>query len=124
VATTRTSQAYETLAKADQLWAHYGLGYDFPALEKVAKLVIPKHKQRDSVVYLQAEVSRTCVRLTGASCSAGGYRRSFTARTSCGVGLQARHPKADYEGPWGEWSEQMHSYMDQDVETLLAFGTT
>jgi DNA polymerase-1 len=113
-------QAYETLASADELWAHYGLGYDFPALEKVAKLVIPIKKRRDSVV--TAKLKFPNLRETDGGLVLTGRlpKELHGSHKLKAWGFRLGVQKADYDGPWGEWSEQMHSYMDQDVETLLA----
>lgn len=114
------SQAYETLASADQLWAHYGVGYDYPAMKKVAKLVIPKHKQRDSVVACKLKFPNLRETDGGLVLCGRLPKELHGSHKLRAWGFRLGVPKADYEGPWGEWSEQMHSYMDQDVETLLA----
>lgn len=113
-------QALETLEKADELWAHNGIGYDFPALAQVLDFKVPVEKQRDSLIASRlikpglrdsdcvlVERGRLPGKLHGShSIEAWGHR------------LGTR--KGDFEGPWTIWTPQMHQYMIEDVGVLRA----
>lgn len=111
-------EAIDVLDQADELWAHYGVGYDFPALKKIydwrpkverdtvvaARLMYPDIAKADAALAVKGKLPG---KLVGAhSLEAWGHRLG--------------NPKANYEGPWDVWSPEMHTYMIQDVEVLLA----
>ncbi|MCL2714606.1 MAG: DNA polymerase [Alphaproteobacteria bacterium] len=114
-------QALETLSKADKLVAHFGLGFDFPALEKVHGFVVPPEKQVDSYIIAKlikpgqkdhdhelVQAGRLPSKLHGKhSIEAWGYR----------LGIQKLH--ADIE-VWDFWTKQMQERCVGDVATQAA----
>lgn len=113
-------QALETLEKADRLCAHSGIGYDFPALEKIFKFKVPIEKQEDSVVMarlIRANVKDTDFELVKAKRMPGKLVGKHTLE-AWGYRLGVR--KTEYTGGWDIWTPQMHSYMVDDVGVLLA----
>lgn len=115
-------KALEELYDADTIIGHNILAFDLPVLKKLyafnrrpgtrvidtlvtARLLHPQVKQDD---FKRVEFDK---KLIG--------RHSLRA-----WGVRLGEHKADYEGSWGTWSPEMHSYMEQDVRTnfrLLTF---
>jgi DNA polymerase-1 len=119
-------QALETLYDADELIAHYGLSYDFPALAKlhnwhhrpgcrridtvvVSRLLHPNLKQDDQKRYDFPP------RLLGShSLKAWGIRLGVF-KGEYGTDEKGK----PIPGIWDEWTEKMQTYMEQDVEVNL-----
>lgn len=113
-------QALEVMSTADTLIAHYGLGYDFPMLDKVRAFKVPLVKQRDTMVLgrlIRADVKDTDAELVKAqklpstlygkhSIEAWGYR----------LGRPKLH--TDIED-WSEWTPQIHERCIGDLDTNL-----
>jgi DNA polymerase-1 len=110
-------KALEDLYDADVLVGHNIIGYDLPVLKKLynwnyrpgtriidtlvtARLCQPNVKQEDLT-----RINFESKLIGSHSLKAWGQR----------LGV----PKADYEGGWEEWNEEMHSYMEQDVRTTF-----
>lgn len=114
------SQAYETLSKADKLIAHHGLGFDFPAMVKTDGFVVPIEKQVDSVVIARTiypNLRDTDGKLVERGVLKGEHHGNHSLAA---WGMRLGVHKGDFEGPWDVWTPEMHSYMCQDVEVLLA----
>jgi DNA polymerase-1 len=112
--------ALSTLAKADVLVAHNGIGYDFPALQKVLGFTVAAEKQRDSLV--MARLIRSSLKDTDAGLvktkRLPGKLHGSHSLEAWGYRLGCR--KTAFDGPWDVWTPQMHSYMIDDVGVLLA----
>ena len=118
-------QALDVLAQADKLIAHYGLGYDFPALEKVHNFRVPEERQVDTVIVarlkvphvkeLDAKFNLTCTR---AGLPLMG--EEFGRHTIAAWGIRLGIPKLfkDIED-WSEWTPQMQERCVGDVRTCL-----
>jgi DNA polymerase-1 len=116
--------ALEYLATADVLIAHNGIGYDFPALEKVCGFVVPFEKQLDTLVI--ARLIHPNVKENDSKFNATLLQQKkptmgaeFGKHTLRAWGLRLGLHKADYEGPWDVWSQSMQDYCVQDIETTL-----
>lgn len=111
--------ALATLETADELWAHYGIGYDFPALEKVKGFKVPQHKKRDTVVAARLEFPDIAKSDAALSIKGKLPGKLVGAHSLEAWGHRLGNPKGSYEGPWDVWSPEMHTYMIQDVDVLL-----
>lgn len=110
-------QALETLEKADKLIAHFGIGYDFPVLEKLHGFAPAREKKVDSYVVVKVmrpsqkdsdaglvKAGRLPGKLHGKhSIEAWGYR----------LGVQKLH--ADIED-WSEFTPEMQERCESDVD--------
>lgn len=111
--------ALTAIDKADVAIAHFGLGYDFPALKKVKRFEVPQHKRRDTVVLaslIKPDLRDTDSKLVQSGRLPGEFHGSHKLRA---WGHRLGVPKADYEGPWDRWSQEMQDYCDQDINTTL-----
>lgn len=109
-----------TLASADQLWAHHGLGYDFPMLRKTKGFVVPREKQRDTLVAARLMYPDIKGSDTKRGKRLGMLPKLYGRHTIEAWGYRLGVHKASFDGPWDRWSPEMHDYMIQDVETNLA----
>lgn len=108
-------KALEELYDAETLIGHNILAFDLPVLKKLyafnrrpgcrvidtlvtARLLHPQVKQED---FKRVDFDK---KLIG----------SHSLRA---WGVRLGEHKADYSGPWDQWSEEMHAYMEQDVRT-------
>lgn len=113
-------QALEVLSKADRLYAHNGLRYDFPALEKVKGFKVPAEKQGDTFV-ISRLMFPDLKGSDGKLVEAGKLDKELHGKHSVKAwGQRLGEHKGDYEGGWERWSQEMHDYMVQDVTTLWA----
>lgn len=111
-------QALSTLEKADKVIAHYGEGYDFPALEKVHGFVLPEHKREDTVVKSRLffpnikEADKALVKIGKLPGKLAG-KHSIEA-----WGHRLGRPKVhvDYED-WAHFTPEMMERCDGDTET-------
>lgn len=113
-------RAYEVLEQADKLYAHHGLGYDFPAMEKVDGFKVPFEKQGDTVVIsrlIYPNLKDTDGKLVEKKILTGDLHGSYSIKA---WGLRLGEQKGDFDGPWDVWTPVMHDYMIQDVRTLRA----
>lgn len=118
--------ALETMAKADRLIAHNGLGYDFPALEKLKGFVVPVEKQVDTLVIartiypnikeLDSRFNKT--RLAKKLPTMGDQ---FGKHTVEAWGIRLGRPKlhADIED-WSAWTPEMQERCVGDTRTQVA----
>lgn len=117
--------ALETMAKADRLIAHNGIGYDFPALEKVKGFKVSAEKQVDTLVIartikpnikeLDSKFNKT--RLAKGLPTMGDQ---FGKHTVEAWGMRLGIPKlhADIED-WSVWTPEMQERCAGDVQTQL-----
>jgi DNA polymerase-1 len=117
--------AVELLWGADVCIAHYGIGYDFPALEKVLGFVIPPENQLDTVVL--ARLKRPNIK------ELDGLHNKTLARQGKPVlgeatgkhtveawGLRLGVPKLHVDTTdWSEWTPQIQERCHGDVQTAL-----
>src|SRR5271166_336233 len=106
------------------LIAHNGLGYDFPVLEKLYGFKLPPERQLDTLVLarlIHPDVADKDKRLNLKRQKAGEeLMGAETAKHSLRAwGKRLRIPKADFDGPWDGWTQQMQDYCVQDVEATL-----
>lgn len=113
------SKAVARLQDADFLVGHNVIGFDIPAIQKIYPLFSPKGIVRDTLVLTRlmwphikdrdiprAKAKKFPGKLIGShSLEAWGHRLG--------------NYKDDFKGPWDQWSETMHSYMEQDVRVTL-----
>ncbi len=116
-------QALETMATADRLIAHYGLGYDFLALEKLYNFRVPVEKQIDTVVI--SRLKHPNIKETDGKWNATrlarklpGMGEDFGKHTIAAWGLRLGVPKlhTDIED-WSEWTQDMQDRCVGDVAT-------
>jgi DNA polymerase-1 len=118
-------QALEVMATADKLIAHYGLGYDFPALEKLYDFRVPIDKQMDTVVISRLKhpnIKETDGKWNGVRIARGQAPMGddFGKHTIAAWGLRLGVPKlhTDIED-WSEWTKEMQERCVGDVATAL-----
>ena len=112
------SEALQLLSGATLLVAHNGIRFDIPALEAVYGWKPPTGCIiRDTLVLGQ---------LLSPNIAESDYRsESFPKKLAGSHSLEAwGHRlgvlKGNYKGGWSEWSEDMHSYMVQDIYVTAA----
>lgn len=113
-------QALETLEKADILIGHHAIGYDFRVFKKLYGFEVPVEKQKDSLVIsrlIYANLRDTDGELVEKKVLTGDLHGSHSLKA---WGMRLGVHKGDFEGPWEQWSPDMHAYMEQDVEVLEA----
>ena len=118
-------QALAYLAQADKLIAHFGIGYDFPALEKVCGFKVPEEKQVDTVVIsrlkfpniaeLDARFSETRIK-KGLPPMKEHTGKHTIAAWGVRLGLEKKH--TDIED-WSTWTPEMQERCVGDVATAL-----
>lgn len=118
-------QGLTVLAMADKLIAHFGLGYDFPALEKVTNFRVPKERQVDTVVLarlkfpnikeLDSKFSKTLIAKSGE-----GMGDEFGKHSIAAWGIRLGIPKL-HTGieDWSQWTPEMQERCVGDVATAL-----
>lgn len=117
--------ALEALAQADMLIAHFGIGYDFPALEKVCDFKVPVAKQRDSVVISRLKFPNlkeldSKFNATRISQGLPPMGDAFGAHTIEAWGIRLGVPKL-HSGitDWSQWTQDMQDRCVGDVATGL-----
>jgi DNA polymerase-1 len=122
-------RALEVMATADKLIAHYGLGYDFPALEKLYDFRVPVEKQVDTVVISRLKhpnIKETDGAWNGVRVARGQAPMGddFGKHTIAAWGLRLGLPKLheDIED-WSKWTIQMQERCVGDVATALKLWT-
>lgn len=118
-------QALEYLSTADVLTAHFGTGYDFPALEKVLSFKVPESKQLDTVVTARVRFPNikeldkrwNDTRLKRGEPTMGAL---FGSHSIEAWGLRLSMPKlhTDIED-WSQWTPQIQERCHGDVQTNL-----
>lgn len=114
------SDAYSTLQSANTLYAHFGIGYDYRALDKVAGVRFPTSVEQDTVVaarLIHPDLKTSDTSLVRRGVLPGNLHGSHKLEA---WGRRLNCHKAAYEGPWDVWSPEMHDYMIQDVEATYA----
>ncbi len=106
------------------LIAHHGLGYDFPALEKLYGFRVPPERQLDTLVIARLMHPNVKERDSGLNAKRIAHGEptmgaEFGKHTLRAWGQRLRIPKANFEGPWDGWTQEMQDYCVQDVETNL-----
>jgi DNA polymerase I len=106
------------------LIAHHGLGYDFPVLEKLHGFRVPRERQLDTLVLarlIHPNVKERDSDLNKSRLKKGEptMGKEFGKHTLRAWGRRLRIPKADFEGPWDGYTQEMGEYCQQDVETSL-----
>lgn len=116
-------QALNVLSQADILIAHHGLGYDFPALEKVHSFVVPTEKQRDTVVIARLRFPN--IKELDSKFNATQLKHNrptmgseFGKHTIAAWGIRLGIPKlhTDIED-WSQWTAEMQERCVGDVAT-------
>jgi DNA polymerase-1 len=118
-------QAVEYLATADVLIAHFGLGYDFPALEKVIGFVVPAARQLDTVVLSrlkfpnlkELDAAFNTGRMARGQPSLGAHTGAHTLE-AWGIRLNCAKLHTDIED-WSQWTPQIQERCSGDVQTNL-----
>lgn len=113
------------LSTADLLIAHFGLGYDFPALEKTLGFYVPEAKQRDTVVI--ARVKHPNIKETDSKWNAVRVARgeptmglNFGSHSIEAWGMRLGLPKLHTEiEDWSQWTPQIQERCHGDVQTNL-----
>lgn len=109
------------LSQADQLYAHNGIKYDFPALARVYPDWTYKGRAVDTLVAARLRFAHQ-----RAIDLASRHRKDAIPKKFIGLhsleawGHRLGNPKAEYEGPWDVWSPAMQSYCQQDTGTLVS----
>lgn len=107
------------LGGADLLIAHNGIRYDFPALKKVWKWDPQKPKRLDSMVL--ARLAHPNIKQTDKELVRKGFPKKLVGRDTLEAwGLRIGEHKAQYEGGFDAWSQEMQDYCLQDCVTGAA----
>lgn len=112
------AEGMELLSKADVLIAHYGLGYDFPVLEKLHDFKLPIERKRDSYIIAKLMKSGQKDADTGLV-KRGKLPGKLHGKHSIEAwGHRLGRPKlhADIED-WSKWTPEMHERCIGDVDT-------
>lgn len=110
----------QKLLEADLIVAHNGIKYDIPVMEKLYGVTFTKDKVVDTLVLsrlIYADLSEMDTALMAAKRIEG---RHFKSHSLEAWGRRLGEHKADYQGGWEEWSQEMEDYCVQDVHTLEA----
>lgn len=102
----------ELLDKAETIIAHNAMGYDVPALIKLAKITLNKDWFPKASVQCTKVMSQVL-----------NYRRFGFGHSLKAWGEFFRYYKGDYNGGFEEFNEDMFDYMQQDVRLLLKVYT-
>jgi hypothetical protein len=101
---------------ADLLVFHNAIGFDVPAIQKVRPGWSPKGVVRDTLVlsrFVYPDIKRADFALLKKHPDA--MPKNLVGLHSLKAwGYRLRERKSDYDGPWDQWSPQMHQYMIQD----------
>lgn len=117
--------ALATMDTADKLIAHYGLGYDFPALNKLYEYKVPLEKQVDTVVI--ARVKFPNIKELDSKFNANRLKNKlplmgeeFGKHTIAAWGIRLGRPKlhTDIED-WSVWTADMQERCVGDVDTAV-----
>lgn len=119
-------QALDTLYDADELIAHFGISYDFPALKKVLNWNHrPGCRRIDTVVV--SRLLHPNLREEDAK-RINFPRKMYGSHSLEAWGLRLGEEKGQYgkdekgepiPGIWDEWTPEMQTYMEQDVRVNL-----
>lgn len=111
------SEALEFLADADVLVGHNVIRYDFPALKKVCGWNPQKPKRLDTLLLARLH-SPDIGKSDDALIEKGKFPRKLKGRDSLEAwGLRVGIHKADYQGGFEAWSQDMQDYCLQDCLT-------
>lgn len=119
------SQGLEKLEQADKLIAHFGIGYDFPALAKVKGFIVPESKQLDTVVLSRLKhpnIKETDSKFNASQMAKGlpTMGDSFGKHTIEAWGIRLGIPKLHTDiTDWSEWTQEMQDRCAGDVATAL-----
>lgn len=114
----------ENLNEADVLWAHNGIGYDYPVLRKLRPDYKPKGLELDTMIF--AKIAYPDLYLLDIKTAKKTGLRGFEyGRHSLKLwGMRLKLYKGDFDGgDWQTWTPEMSEYCDQDsavTELLLA----
>ncbi len=110
-------EGLEFLGNADLLVAHYGHGYDFPALKKVKGWNPLKPERQDSVILAKlanSDLKRDDAELV----KKGKLDKNLQGSDKLKAwGQRIGEHKAEYEGGFDAWNQEMQDYCAQDVRT-------
>lgn len=117
-------QALETLHKAEELIGHNIIRYDLLVLYKLYKFV-PFDDTKITDTLVGARLAWPNVReidakllITGKLPRKGSDDEPLVGRHTLEAwGYRLGEQKAHFDGPWGEWTQEMQDYMMQDVRT-------
>ena len=99
-------EGWDLLCKAETIIGHNILGYDIPVMERIMGTPLPKE-----VKIVDTLLMAMLLWPDRGTCPAGGYGLK-------NLGLYyGENEKADYDGGWEEFSEDMLTYCQQDVRT-------
>lgn len=113
-------EGLELLDRADYIVAHNAIGYDVPTLRRVFSWT-PKAKVVDTLVASMSIFAHRKELDFGISQLSGGqeFPAKYIGRHSLeSWGVRLGLHKTQYEGPWENWSEEMHKYCIDDVLVL------
>lgn len=105
------------MEKADYIVGQNWMDFDDRAIKKVYPWYNPKGQIIDTLIWsrlLYPEIQRDGPNKHKLP---GNLKRSHSLKA---WGLRLGIHKGDYAGGWKQWSPEMHEYMDQDVEVLIA----
>ena len=118
---TRIPHALELLSRAEELVGHNIMGFDLPALQIVYPDWVYTGRVTDTLV-----LSRLIHNDLLAEDFAKNYtddqlpKRLHGSHSLKAWGLRLLNFKDDYDGGWSDWSEEMQSYCQQDVEVTAS----
>ena len=118
-------QALDVLSTADKLIAHFGLGYDFPALEKVHGFVVPFERQVDTVVLARLKFPNikeldSKFNATRVAKNLPVMGKDFGRHTIAAWGIRLGVPKLHEDiTDWSQWTADMQERCVGDVATAV-----
>lgn len=114
-------EGYKALAEADELWAHHGIGYDYPALEMLVPGWKRPKKSYDTLITCKAVWPvdtligpdlQTASRLNLSPKEKAQFIKSHSLKA---WGIRTGTHKQDYTGGFDAWSPWMANYMMDDI---------
>lgn len=118
------AQALDTLGQAHELIGQNIIRYDLPALALLHKFR-PTAKITDTMVWARVahpnlmELDAPLLQSGRLPKKGSDDKKLIGSHSLEAWGHRLGEHKAHFEGPWGEWSQEMQDYMMQDVRTNL-----
>lgn len=113
------TEGLDLLSEADEAVAHNGIEFDHRAILKCYPSFTTKAKHVDTMVlarFLFSNIKEQDYKLFRRNKFPAQYLAKPHSLGAWGFRLGVR--KADYQGGWEQWNQEMHDYMIQDVVVL------
>jgi DNA polymerase I-like protein with 3'-5' exonuclease and polymerase domains len=113
---------FKMLEQATELFCHNGTKHDYPLIRKLHPTVKLTAKLNDSLVMARLRFAHQKeLDFAAARSARNPLPKSLIGKHSLEAwGHRMGHPKADFAGPFDDWTPEMQTYCDQDVDTNAA----